>query len=141
MSAHKEQGNVEFVFRESMALDKRDPQIKVSTCPLLPLREMVVFPYMIIPLFVGRDKSLASVEKALEGSRSLVVVSQKDVGLDDPGVDDLYTVGTVVSIMQMVKLPDGIVKILVEGGHRARVDELEYDEKRRLLHGHCHRNS
>jgi ATP-dependent Lon protease len=88
---------------------------------------MVVFPYMIIPLFVGRDKSLAAVEKAIETNRSLIVVSQKDITKDDPDVDDLFNVGTVVSIMQMVKLPDGIVKILVEGGHRARVDEVTID--------------
>ena len=124
MSSQKDQGNVEFIFRET-ASGRQRGQIKVSDYPLLPLREMVVFPYMIIPLFVGRPKSLEAIEEAMNGNRELVVVAQKDATIDNPAAEDLYHVGTVVQIMQKVKLPDDIVKILVEGGHRARIDELK----------------
>jgi len=121
--SNEQQGNVEFIFRESTGGRSRS-QIRVADYPLLPLREMVVFPYMIIPLFVGRPKSLQAIEEAMKGNRELVVVAQKDATVDDPAPEALYHVGTVVQIMQMVKLPDDIVKILVEGGHRARIDEL-----------------
>ena len=92
-----------------------------STMPMLPLRETVVFPYMVIPLFVGRPKSLKAIEVAMEGSRELLVVSQKEAATDDPSPGDVFGVGTVCRIMQMLKLPDGIIKILVEGLYRARI--------------------
>lgn len=92
--------------------------------PMLPLRETVVFPYMVIPLFVGRPKSLRAIDQAMEGNRELLVVSQKEAATDDPTPDDIFEVGTVCRIMQMLKLPDGIIKILVEGLYRARIDEF-----------------
>jgi len=113
---------VEFIFRDS---GRSLGQIQVREYPLLPLREMVVFPYMIIPLFVGRPKSLKAIEMAMEEGREMMVVAQRDSSTDEPQPKDLYHVGTVVQVMQVVKLPDDIVKILVEGGHRARVDEVK----------------
>jgi ATP-dependent Lon protease len=91
--------------------------------PLLPLRELVVFPYMVVPLFVGRPKSLKAISRALEGTREILVVTQKTATTDEPEPKDLYDVGTVGQILQVFNLPDGIVKILVEGVYRARIDE------------------
>ncbi len=96
---------------------------RVSKLTLLPLRDVVVFPYMVIPLFVGRQKSLKAIESAMKSNKEILVVTQKVPSTDDPAPDDLYEVGTVVQIMQMLKLPDGIVKILVEGIFRARIRE------------------
>ena len=91
---------------------------------MLPLRETVVFPYMIIPLFVGRPKSLKAIDKAMEGSREILVVSQKAAAIDEPQAKDIYHTGTVCQIMQMLKLPDGIIKIVVEGLCRAKIKNL-----------------
>ncbi len=88
--------------------------------PLLPVRDVVVFPYMILPLFVGREKSVAAVEEALQGSRMLFLATQKEVATEDPDLEDLYEVGTVAMIMRMLKLPDGRIKVLVQGLTRAR---------------------
>lgn len=101
----------------------RDSKFEI---PVLPLREIVVFPYMVIPLFVGRQLSLKAIEMAMEGDREILLVSQKQAKTDNPEVDDLHDVGTVAEIMQLLKLPDGIVKILVEGTSRAQV--LRYTE-------------
>jgi ATP-dependent Lon protease len=89
--------------------------------PLLPLRDIVVFPNMVVPLFVGRAKSIAALEEAGNGGRELLLVAQRQVALDDPGEGDLFSVGTVGVILQHLRLPDGTVKVLVEGRHRARV--------------------
>ncbi|MBI3893449.1 MAG: endopeptidase La [Candidatus Wallbacteria bacterium] len=96
---------------------------RVTKLTMLPLRDVVVFPYMVIPLFVGRQKSLKAIETAMKANKEILVVTQKVPSTDDPNPDDLYEVGTVVQIMQMLKLPDGIVKILVEGIFRARIRE------------------
>jgi ATP-dependent Lon protease len=88
--------------------------------PLLPVRDVVVFPYMILPLFVGRDKSVEAVEQALQGNRMIFLATQKELSIEDPEEDDLYEMGTVALIMRMLKLPDGRVKILVQGLSRAR---------------------
>jgi len=101
----------------------RDSKFEI---PVLPLREIVVFPYMVIPLFVGRQLSLKAIEMAMEGDREILLVSQKQAKTDNPEIDDLHEVGTVAEIMQLLKLPDGIVKILVEGTSRAQV--LRYTE-------------
>ena len=98
---------------------KRD---EVFEIPVLPLREIVVFPYMVIPLFVGRSLSLKAIEKAMEGNREILLVSQKQAKTDNPEVTDLHEVGTIAEIMQLLKLPDGIVKILVEGTSRASIE-------------------
>ena len=92
--------------------------------PVLPLRDVVVFPHMVIPLFVGRDKSMHALEAAMQGDRKIALVAQKSAETDDPGGEDLYAVGTLASILQMLKLPDGTIKVLVEGQSRVQVDEL-----------------
>ncbi len=89
------------------------------TLPLLPLRDVVVFPHMVIPLFVGRPKSIKALEAAMEAGRQIVLVAQKAAGKDEPKADDMFDVGCVSSILQMLKLPDGTVKVLVEGTQRA----------------------
>ena len=92
------------------------------TLPLLPLRDVVVFPHMVIPLFVGRPKSIKALEAAMEEGKNVVLVAQKSAAKDDPAPEDLYSVGSIASILQMLKLPDGTVKVLVEGAQRARID-------------------
>ena len=89
------------------------------TLPLLPLRDVVVFPHMVIPLFVGRPKSIKALEAAMEAGRQIMLVAQKAAGKDEPKADDMFEVGCVSSILQMLKLPDGTVKVLVEGMQRA----------------------
>ena len=97
----------------------------MSTFPLLPLRDIVVFPGMTVPLFVGRDKSVAALEMAMEGAKDIFLLAQLDPACDDPDRDDLYDVGVVAQVLQMLKLPDGTVRVLVEGGARARLDALK----------------
>ncbi|MBL0122525.1 MAG: endopeptidase La [Betaproteobacteria bacterium] len=92
--------------------------------PLLPLRDVVVFPHMVIPLFVGRPKSIKALEAAMEEGKNVVLIAQKSAANDDPTPEDLYDVGSVASILQMLKLPDGTVKVLVEGVHRARIKQV-----------------
>src|SRR4051794_13676591 len=92
--------------------------------PLLPLRDVVVFPHMVIPLFVGRPKSIKAMETAMEAGKSILLVAQKSAAKDDPGPGDMYSIGCVSNILQMLKLPDGTVKVLVEGGTRARIGEI-----------------
>ncbi len=89
--------------------------------PLLPLRDVVVFPHMVIPLFVGRAKSIKALESAMEAGKSIVLVAQKSAAKDEPSTDDLYGIGSIANILQMLKLPDGTVKVLVEGTQRAKV--------------------
>ena len=89
------------------------------TLPLLPLRDVVVFPHMVIPLFVGRPKSIKALEAAMEAGRQIMLVAQKAAGKDEPKPEDMFEVGCVSSILQMLKLPDGTVKVLVEGVQRA----------------------
>ncbi|MDD5328529.1 MAG: endopeptidase La [Sulfuricella sp.] len=91
------------------------------TLPLLPLRDVVVFPHMVIPLFVGRPKSIKALEAAMESGKHIMLVAQKSAAKDDPVPEDLYEVGCMASILQMLKLPDGTVKVLVEGSQRAKV--------------------
>src|SRR5258706_5865962 len=92
--------------------------------PLLPLRDVVVFPHMVIPLFVGRPKSIKALETAMETGKSIVLVAQKSAAKDEPAPEDLYTIGTVANILQMLKLPDGTVKVLVEGSQRTHIDQI-----------------
>ncbi|MBV8060296.1 MAG: endopeptidase La, partial [Alphaproteobacteria bacterium] len=89
--------------------------------PVLPLRDIVVFPHMIVPLFVGREKSVRALEDVMQDDKQILLLSQRSSTQDDPKTEDLYTTGTVGTILQLLKLPDGTVKVLVEGGHRARV--------------------
>jgi ATP-dependent Lon protease len=97
--------------------------------PLLPLRDIVVFPHMVAPLFVGRDRSVAALEYAMRNDKTIFLATQKDARLDDPGPEDIYNVGTVSSVLQLLRLPDGTVKALIEGKRRARIERfLEDDE-------------
>ncbi|ASR52422.1 endopeptidase La [Blastomonas fulva] len=96
-----------------------------QTYPLLPLRDIVVFPQMIVPLFVGRDKSVAALERAMEQDKEIFLVAQLDPARDDPDRDDLYDIGVIATVLQLLKLPDGTVRVLVEGGERARLNRLE----------------
>ncbi|BBN88022.1 MULTISPECIES: endopeptidase La [Azospira] len=93
--------------------------------PLLPLRDVVVFPHMVIPLFVGRPKSIKALETAMEAGKSILLVAQKSAAKDDPAPEDLYEIGCVANILQMLKLPDGTVKVLVEGTQRARITAVD----------------
>ena len=89
--------------------------------PVLPLRDIVVFPHMIVPLFVGREKSVRALEDVMKDDKQILLVAQKNAAQDDPTADDIYQVGTVSTVLQLLKLPDGTVKVLVEGGQRARI--------------------
>jgi len=100
-----------------------------GSLPVLPLRDIVVFPYMIVPLFVGRDKSVRALEEVMQSDKAILLVAQKDASQDDPGIGDLFEVGTVGHILQMLKLPDGTIKVLVEGGQRVTVSGLVDEEK------------
>ncbi len=93
--------------------------------PLLPLRDVVVFPHMVIPLFVGRPKSIKALEAAMESGKSIMLVAQKNAAKDEPTAEDIYDIGCVANILQMLKLPDGTVKVLVEGAQRARIERIE----------------
>lgn len=100
-------------------------RIQSREIAVLPLRDVVVFPYMVMPLFVGRDKSIRSLDKAMESGKQLLLVAQKQADVEEPTVDDIYDVGTIVNIIQLLKLPDGTVKVLVEGQQRAKILKLE----------------
>ncbi|KON80041.1 endopeptidase La [Azoarcus sp. PA01] len=93
--------------------------------PLLPLRDVVVFPHMVIPLFVGRPKSIKALENAMEAGKGILLVAQKSAAKDEPSAEDLYEIGCIANILQMLKLPDGTIKVLVEGVQRGRVDSVE----------------
>ncbi|TLM66045.1 MAG: endopeptidase La [Deltaproteobacteria bacterium] len=100
-----------------------------SPLPVLPLRDIVIFPYMVTPLFVGRPRSIHALEWAVEHGKQIYLVTQRDPKTDDPQADELYQMGTLGQVVQMLKLPDGTVKVLVEGKQRARVVRLDYDEE------------
>jgi ATP-dependent Lon protease len=102
-----------------------EPMVQIpAELPVLPLRDIVIYPFMIVPLFVSRDRSIRAVEEALNRDRMILLVSQKDVNKEEPEQDDLYTVGTVAIIMRMLKLPDGRIRILIQGLSRCRVDKV-----------------
>src|SRR5512145_2877698 len=94
--------------------------------PVLPLRDIVVFPHMIVPLFVGREKSVRALEDVMKDDKQILLVTQKNASQDDPTPADIYSVGTIGTVLQLLKLPDGTVKVLVEGGQRAKI--LRYAE-------------
>ena len=103
----------------------RTKKSELQTIPVLPLRDVVVFPYMVMPLFVGRPRSIHSLDEAMNHGKQLLLVSQKQPELEEPDVEDLYDVGTIANIIQLLKLPDGTVKVLVEGQQRAQIYQLE----------------
>jgi len=92
-----------------------------KTLPLLPLRDVVIFPYMVAPLFVGREKSIRALEEAMKKDKEILLCAQKDAKTNDPKKEDIYKVGTLGAIVQMLRLPDGTVKVLVEGKKRVRI--------------------
>ena len=97
--------------------------------PILPLRDIVVFPHMIVPLFVGREKSVRALESVMAQNKQILLLTQTDPATEDPSADDLYRVGTLGTILQLLKLPDGTVKVLVEGGSRAQVNNIDNSEE------------
>lgn len=114
-------------------MERKDQSSEVASrdmiaMPALPLRDVVVYPHMVIPLFVGREKSIQALEAAMEVDKQILLVAQTSAELDDPAEKDLYQVGTVSSILQMLKLPDGTVKVLVEGVQRARIIDLDQEQ-------------
>src|SRR5437763_1721084 len=101
---------------------------RAALYPVLPLRDIVVFPHMIVPLFVGREKSVRALEDVMKDDKQILLVTQKNAAQDDPATSDIFTVGTVGTVLQLLKLPDGTVKVLVEGGQRARVQRFAENE-------------
>ena len=95
---------------------------------MLPLRDIVVFPHMIVPLFVGRDKSVRALEQVMNEDKQILLSSQRDPGEDDPTSDGIFSVGVLANVLQLLKLPDGTVKVLVEGRARVRIDEFIENE-------------
>ena len=95
--------------------------------PILPLRDVVVYPHMVIPLFVGREKSISALDVAMQSGKKILLVAQRQADVDDPELDDIYDTGTLATILQLLKLPDGTVKVLVEGGTRAKLVDVEDD--------------
>ncbi|MHA6203834.1 endopeptidase La [Dyella soli] len=113
-----------------MAKNTPNPQATgavLDALPVLPLRDVVVYPHMVIPLFVGRDKSMRALERAMEGERQILLVAQKSPDIDDPAIGDLHEVGTLAGVLQLLKLPDGTVKVLVEGQARVNVEDYHED--------------
>jgi len=98
--------------------------VVIQGLPVLPLRDVVVYPHMVIPLFVGREKSIHALDVAMKADKRIMLIAQKQPDVDDPKSDDLYRIGTVASILQLLKLPDGTVKVLVEGVDRARIEAM-----------------
>jgi ATP-dependent Lon protease len=101
--------------------DDREPTGTPSRVPLLPLRDIIVFPHMVVPLFVGRQRSIKALEEATQKQSLIFLSSQKDAKTNDPTEEDIYKIGTLGAVVQMLKLPDGTVKVLIEGKRRAKV--------------------
>jgi ATP-dependent Lon protease len=102
-----------------------DTKVTEATLPVLPLRDIVVFPHMIVPLFVGRDRSVTALDAVMEKDKKIILLTQQTPSEDDPAADDLHTIGTMGTILQLLKLPDGTVKVLVEGGERVQINGLD----------------
>ncbi|WP_299201701.1 endopeptidase La [uncultured Amphritea sp.] len=111
-----------------MAPLENDKEITTTTLPVLPLRDVVIYPHMVIPLFVGREKSIQALEAAMLQDKEILLIAQKNASDDEPDGGDLFSIGTVASVLQMLKLPDGTVKVLVEGDYRARIEKLHTTE-------------
>jgi len=108
--------------------DLKSDKLEAQELPVLPLRDVVVFPHMVIPLFVGREKSIEALQYATEHDNQVLLVAQKDANNDDPGKKDIYTQGCIANILQLLKLPDGNLKVLVEGTDRAQIDKLKTND-------------
>src|SRR6266403_3885033 len=113
-------------FSEAIDTTDSEQQLQIPTeLPVLPLRDIVIYPFMIVPLFVSREKSIRAVDEALGEHRMILLTCQKDLDKEEPQQDDLYKVGTVAVIMRMLKLPDGRIRILVQGISRAQVETVD----------------
>ncbi|HTG94113.1 MAG TPA: LON peptidase substrate-binding domain-containing protein, partial [Pyrinomonadaceae bacterium] len=113
-------------FTEAIDTTETDQQLQIPTeLPVLPLRDIVIYPFMIVPLFVSREKSIRAVDEALADNRMILLASQKDLDKEEPAADDLYSVGTAAVIMRMLKLPDGRIRILVQGLARAQINSVD----------------
>ena len=112
-----------------MATDKenksKDNQQEIKSIPVLTLRDVVVYPHMVIPLFVGREKSIRSLDEAMENNKQILLVAQKSAEVDEPGADDIFEIGTLATILQLLKLPDGTLKVLVEGVERVKIASID----------------
>ena len=108
---------------------------RAALYPVLPLRDIVVFPHMIVPLFVGREKSVRALEDVMKDDKQILLVTQKNAAQDDPSTSDIFTVGTIGTVLQLLKLPDGTVKVLVEGGQRARI--VRFTEHEAFFQAHA----
>lgn len=108
---------------------KKKDQASANIFPVLPLRDIVVFPYMVVPLFVGRDKSVRALEEVMDTDKQILLVAQKDASDEDPSPKDVYKVGTLATVLQLLKLPDGTVKVLVEGKSRVNIDRFTRDDE------------
>ena len=106
--------------------------------PVLPLRDIVVFPHMIVPLFVGREKSIKALEDVMNDDKQILLTTQKDAANDDPGKEDVYQIGTIGTVLQLLKLPDGTVKVLVEGAFRAKISNFTDNED--VFRGICRKD-
>ncbi len=106
----------------------KDPEANItqsSEVPVLPLRDVVVYPHMVIPLFVGREKSIQALDAAMQNSKQILLVAQKSADIDDPNIDDVHEIGTLATILQLLKLPDGTIKVLVEGSQRVHIEGMK----------------
>jgi len=113
-------------FSEAIDTTDSEQQLQIpSELPVLPLRDIVIYPFMIVPLFVSREKSIRAVDEALGENRMILLASQKDLDKEEPTADDLYKVGTAAVIMRMLKLPDGRIRILVQGLARAQIPSVD----------------
>ena len=112
---------------DNPTLPETPPTVETGA-PVLPLRDVVVYPHMVIPLFVGRERSVKALNHAMQGGKQIVLVAQKQAEVDEPGLADMYEVGTLATILQLLKLPDGTVKVLVEGGQRVALKNVREDE-------------
>src|SRR5882724_11384847 len=111
---------------EGIEVADNDQQLQIpNELPVLPLRDIVIYPFMIVPLFVSREKSIRAVDEALGENRMILLASQRDLDKEEPGGDDLYSIGTVAVIMRMLKLPDGRIRILVQGLARATLEAVD----------------
>src|SRR5262249_2708606 len=107
---------------EQIRVEASDERVQIpDNLPVLPLRDIVIFPFMIVPLFVHRERSIAAIDRALDKTRMILLVAQRDLKKEDPTETDLYTVGTAATVLRMLKMPDGRLRILIQGLSRARV--------------------
>src|SRR5262245_63788921 len=107
----------------------KPPNFQESIMPILPLRDVVVYPGMVIPLFVGRQKSVRALKAAMDLNKQVLLVAQRDASQENPTMDDFFPVGAVATILQLLELPDGTIKVLVEGNKRAVIDEILQTEE------------